>query len=149
MTPPDGLDAIKTLFGDPAVPGFEADHIVSFDLPYPLVYGTAMVRKSRCHRLMVPVFQAALSEVKSEGFADRASHYGGIFAQRAIRGNKTGRLSTHSWGIAIDLNPAQNALGTFGRMHPAIIAIMGRHGFLWGGYFKRRDPMHFQYATGY
>lgn len=149
MTPPDGLDEIKAAFGDPAVPDFEAASIVSFELPYPLVYGTAMVRKTQAHRLIAPVFVAALAEIKSEGFADRASHYGGIFAQRPIRGSKTGRLSTHSWGIAIDLNPAQNVLGTFGRMHPAVIAIMGRHGFLWGGYFKRRDPMHFQYATGY
>ena len=149
MNPPNGLDAIKALFGDPSAPGFEEANIISFDLPYPLVYGTAMVRRTRCHKLMVPVFQEALAEVKSEGFADRASHYGGIYAQRPIRGTKSGRLSTHSWGIAIDLNPAQNALGTFGRMHPAIIAIMGRHGFLWGGYFKRRDQMHFQYATGY
>ena len=108
-----------------------------------------MVRRSRCHRLMAPIFVEALADLKREGLADRASHYAGIYALRLIRGTKSGRVSTHSWGIAIDLNPHENKLGTFGRMHPGVIAVMAHHGFLWGGYFKRRDPMHFQYATGY
>lgn len=149
MMAPHGLEEITARFGDPSVPGWEAEHIVSFDLPYALVYGTAMVRRSRCHRLMVPVFVELLSDIKHEGLIERATHYGGIFATRSIRGSKTGRLSTHAWGIAIDLNPQENLLGTPGRMDPRVIALAGRHGFTWGGTFKRSDPMHFQYASGY
>lgn len=149
MTPPNGLHEIKELFGDPTIPGFEANHIVGFDLPYPLIYDKAMVQRARCHRLMVPVFQAALGELREKGLHDKATHYGGIVANRSIRGSRTGRLSTHAWGIAIDINPQENLLGTYGRLHPGIIAIMGRHGFFWGGFFNRCDPMHFQFCRGY
>jgi hypothetical protein len=35
-------------------------------------------------------------------------------------------------------------------MDPDVVAIFQHFGFLWGGEFHlRKDPMHFQYATGY
>lgn len=69
---------------------------------------------------------------------------------------KSFQLSTHSWAIAFDINPAQNRL-TATADSPLItdipyqwIAALERRGFLWGGHFKgRKDPMHFQYAHAY
>jgi hypothetical protein len=123
--------------------------LVTFDLPYSLVYGSAMVRRATGHKLLVSVFQAVLADIKYSGLIERATHYGGLYNDRPIRGSKHGRRSTHSWGIAIDINPEENGLGTAGRMDPRIISVFERHGFAWGGMFKRCDPMHFQYATGY
>jgi hypothetical protein len=58
-------------------------------------------------------------------------------------------ISLHAWGIAWDFDPEHNPLGSKGSMDPAIIEIFEARGFLWGGHFKgRKDPMHFQYATG-
>jgi hypothetical protein len=74
--------------------------------------------------------------------------FGGTFNFRAIRGKKA--LSMHSYGIAIDLDPAHNALGAkVGRMPKWVVAIFEKHGWFWGGKFKRRkDWQHFQFATG-
>ena len=148
MKAPHGLVEITAAFGHPTVRGFERANIVSFELPYPLIYGTAMVRKSRAHKLVVPHFIEALQAVKDQGLTESATHYAGIYQQRAIRGMPT-HLSTHSWGIAIDLNPDENRLGTAGHMDPRIIAVFEAAGFTWGGNFPRLDPMHFQYASGY
>jgi len=146
---PNGLDGIIATFGDCHRPGFEADSIVSFPVPYALVYGTAMVFHTRCHRALVPVFTSVLDAIKEAGLADRAAHYGGIYAQRSIRAFPK-FPSTHSWGIAIDLNPAENPLGGPSRQDPAVVAIFKKFGFVRGGEFKSRlDAMHFQYATGY
>jgi hypothetical protein len=147
MAPPSGLDQIRDTFGDCNAPDFEAKNIVLFELPYPLVYGNSMTRRSRCHRLMVPIFQAVLADLKAEGLSERVTHYGGIYNKRPIRGGS--RPSTHSWGIAIDVNPHQNLLGTPGRMRAEVVQLFAQHGFTWGGLFRRQDPMHFQYATGY
>lgn len=149
MRAPHGYEEIRSLFGDPAGPAFEAANVVVFDLPYQLWYAGGPVVRSRAHRLMVPIFQAVFSDLLGSGLSEHARDYGGIYANRAIRGSSSGRRSTHAWGIAVDINPAENALGTAGRMHEGVIQTFQRHGFQWGGLFRRKDPMHFQYATGY
>jgi hypothetical protein len=148
MRPPIGLDEIIATFGDPHAPDFEAREIVVFDLPYPLVYGSAMVRRSRCHRLLVPEFQFVFGELKRLELVESATEYAGIYAQRNIRGKRF--PSTHSWGIAVDMNPSENPLGQIGRQSPRVVEVFKSAGFTWGGEFKSRlDPMHFQFCRGY
>ena len=85
----------------------------------------------------------------SKGVSVQIKTFGGCYAYRPQR---TGtKLSTHSWGIAIDLNPESNEQGSMGNMNPQIIAMFEAAGFEWGGRWlpKRQDSMHFQFATGY
>jgi len=74
-------------------------------------------------------------------------------------GTKLEHLSNHCWGTAFDLNPSENPLGT-GRLFDLpfeIVQVLGKFGFFWGGYFKKKgaDYMHFQWgrkeppATGF
>jgi len=149
MLPPSGLDEILKAFGDPYSPDFERKNIVRFDLPYPLVFGTAMCYQARAHKLAVPAFLAVFSDLKGAGLIERATQYAGICAHRDIRAHP-GFTSMHAWGIAIDLNSEENPLGRPSRQDPAVVAIFKQHGFTWGGDFKSRlDPMHFQFATNY
>jgi hypothetical protein len=80
---------------------------------------------------------------------------GGSFNWRTIAGTK--RLSTHSFGIAIDLNPAlggywrwagreDGAVGVYANQVPKeLVQIMERFGFIWGGKWHHFDGMHFEY----
>jgi hypothetical protein len=61
------------------------------------------------------------------------------------------KLSNHSFGTAVDINPDTNANGssTFD-MPPEVVDAFERHGFRWGGRYKAVfnstiDPMHFEY----
>jgi hypothetical protein len=76
--------------------------------------------------------------------------FGGCFS---FRPQRTGtKLSTHAWGIALDLNPESNAQGTAGNMDARVVAIFKQAGFTWGGdwHGRVRDPIrHFQFCTGY
>jgi hypothetical protein len=149
MTPPNGyVEVIKT-FGDLHEPMFEGQNIDRLDLPYPLLYGTAMVTHTRCHRLLVPVFQAVFQAIKDAGLSDKAAHFSGIYAQRGIRAFPQ-HPSLHCWGVAIDLNAEDNPLGaTKSKQDPRMVGIFKDHGFMWGFEFhNRKDPMHFQFATG-
>ncbi|GHS94388.1 hypothetical protein FACS1894207_2500 [Bacteroidia bacterium] len=81
----------------------------------------------------------------------------GTFNWRVISG--TNRLSTHSYGIAIDLNTKysnywqwdcyckkENADLTYrNRIPQGIVDVFEKHGFIWGGKWYHYDTMHFEY----
>lgn len=81
----------------------------------------------------------------------------GTFYWRKIRGSN--RLSTHSFGIAIDLNTKYSnywqwdcrcssetiSLGYKNRIPQLIVDIFEKHGFIWGGKWYHYDTMHFEY----
>jgi hypothetical protein len=73
--------------------------------------------------------------------------YGGCFNWRSQRGAT--RLSTHCWGIAIDLRVSTCQRGTPGDMPRAIVEAFAEMGATWGGRFTVPDPGHFQFCSGY
>lgn len=151
---PVGLDEIIETFGrldddSQRNSQFEAAHITLFELPYPLIYADASVTRARCHRLLVQNFQKVFFDLKEAGLANQFKNYGGIYARRQIRG-QSAHPSTHSWGIAIDLEPDKYPLGSTKRFPDQVVRIFAAAGFFYGGDFKsRKDPMHFQFARGY
>lgn len=101
-----------------------------------------------CHRAILPQLRAALEEVRSEGLGHTidADDYGGCFSPRFIGLEPRGRLSHHTWGIAIDMNVTDNAFGTKADLDPRLVQIMERHGFTWGGRWLVPDGMHFEWV---
>lgn len=76
--------------------------------------------------------------------------FGGSFNFRKKRGGNS--LSTHSWGIAIDFDPANNAMGdTTPKLPLWVVDIFEEHGWSWGGRWLGRncDGMHFALCSGY
>ncbi len=146
---PVGLDEIIYTFGSLDTPDFEARYIVPFDLPYPLFYEGNKVSRSRCHYLIVENFQKAFQDIRTAGLQDQVRNYAGIYDRRPIRGQNA-HPSTHSWGIAIDLEPEKYPLGSSKRFSDEVVQIFENAGFFYGGDFKsRKDPMHFQFCKGY
>jgi hypothetical protein len=79
---------------------------------------------------------------------------GGTYNCRHVAG--TDQTSVHSWGAAIDLNPAFSDYWRWtrsagdgpaykNRIPMEIVAIFERHGFIWGGRWSHFDTMHFEY----
>lgn len=76
----------------------------------------------------------------------------GSFYWRKIAGEN--RLSSHSFGIAIDLGADAAPYWRWSRQMPhpmqksyptEIVRIMEEHGFIWGGKWHEYDLMHFEY----
>ncbi|HJR44498.1 MAG TPA: M15 family metallopeptidase [Actinomycetota bacterium] len=105
--------------------------------------------KVACHRTLIPQLRAALAEVRAEGLGHtiNTSQYGGCYGPRFIGLEPGGRLSHHTWGIAIDINVAENAFGTRPTQDPRLVAIMEDHGFTWGGRWLFPDGMHFEWVA--
>ena len=161
LAAPHGLDEICATFGDifgyiakdhTLGVGWQADFLARITLPFPLTISwdhSQSVSAMTCHKLLVSVFTGVFDRLQSGGLQSKITSFGGCFS---FRPQRTGtKLSTHAWGIAIDLNPETNLQGTAGNMDPAVIATFRDSGFEWGGDWqgKTRDPMHFQFCTGY
>ena len=159
--PPHGLDEICATFVDifgyieedhTLESAWQSDFLVRITLPFPLVVSwdhSQTVTAITCHRLLATAFANVFDRIQTGGLQNKVTSFGGCFS---FRPQRTGaKLSTHAWGIAIDLNPESNAQGSAGDMDPAVTAIFREAGFKWGGDWvgKTRDPMHFQFCTGY
>ncbi len=146
---PHGLDEIIHVFGSLSDPGFAAKNLMTFQLPYTLFYAGKPVNRASAHRLAVDNFVAAFKNIQDAGLASQFTEFNGIYAARPIRGQES-HPSTHSWGIAVDMEASKFPLGSHKRMPDGIIRAFQAAGFFYGGDFKsRKDPMHFQLATGY
>lgn len=126
-------------------------------LPYPMIIAWDKSKKINsivCHQKVAESLQRVLTRVSNEYTMDEINHhgfnlFGGCLNVRQIRGGS--RWSTHSWGIAIDIDPARNGLRT-----PWNKAYLGRpecrkfvqafkdEGWYSLGLERNYDPMHFQ-----
>jgi hypothetical protein len=114
------------------------------------------LRRLRCHKKVAASLSKVLDAIWAHYGKDQAKieaarmHLcGGVYNFRRARG--LARLSTHSWGVAIDLDPANNPLGrkwkkNAGMMPEPVIAAFKAEGWTWGGDWSRGDAMHFQAA---
>jgi hypothetical protein len=105
--------------------------------------------RARCHVGVVGDLSAALAEVAAAGLASEidvanANAYGGCFAPRYSR--TSGYLSRHSYGMALDTNTLSNCGGCRPQMNCDVVRIFRKHGFAWGGNFRRPDGMHFEWV---
>lgn len=159
--PPNSLQAIVQTFGniwnyvgdgDRPDPKWESQFMVSAKMPFAMPIDWAPQHSAssiRCHKLIAPLLQNVFADIVAKGLQKSVKTYGGGYNWRMKRGQS--KPSTHSWGIAIDLNARTNAMGTRGDMDPALVALFEGYGFTWGGRWSgaNKDPMHFQYCSGY
>lgn len=148
---PNGLKEIKANFGhitwEEAGGGnivitndWAKDNIITIDLP--------VVGRHAIHKKLKLVFEAVLNEIVGKGLDGEIIQFG-TWCPRHKMHDSTKGLSTHSWGIACDVNWATNMPGRVGDISRDIVAVFEKHGFEWGGRWSYRDDMHFQYAKGY
>jgi hypothetical protein len=132
-------------------------YLVRIDLPYPmrLAWDTdTTVNKMMCHKLVADKFKAVFNDLLIHYGYNKIKElgidlFGGCFNYRKMRGGSA--WSMHSWGIAIDLDPARNQLketsktARFARSeYKPMIDIFYSHGFINLGIEKNFDFMHFQ-----
>lgn len=91
-------------------------------------------------------------QIVEHNLAHEIKSYDGCYNLRLIRGFVAARddrsdsmpWSTHSWGVAIDLNAKTNQLGMEPQINRTIVRLFKERGWVWGGDFTRKDGMHFQ-----
>jgi hypothetical protein len=152
---PVGLDNILGCYGNPNNPEFWNNRMKFFVFPFHMITSWrpySMVGGAWAHKLVGEYIVDALEEIMAfKGLLylrdNSLDRYGGIHSHRVKRG--TDKLSTHAWGIAIDINPHLGQLGKVPSMPQFIINAFVKRGFSWGGAWPIPDGMHFQAARNY
>lgn len=145
-------------YGQPDDDG--SDYLVTIQLPYPmkLAWDTkTSVTKMRVHKLVADKFVAVFNDLLAHYGLKELQRlgidlFGGCFSFRKMRGGND--YSRHSWGIAIDLDPARNGLKQSSKTaqfakpeYKPMIDIFYRHGFLSLGKERNYDWMHFEIGS--
>lgn len=150
-------EQIIAKYGKPGDP----DNFTIITVPYPMRIAwdlSQTITRFQCHKLiatnLLNVFNDLLThyglvELQRLGI----DLFGGCVNVRLMRGSKK-KWSRHAWGLALDLNPAQNGLKTpwakaqFSKPdYKPMIEIFYKHGFFSLGKEKNYDAMHFEIAA--
>lgn len=158
MTPPRGQDAIRALYGDPrpyirddgtVSPIWEA-RMTTLEMPTPLPLGwnrQAFATRVRVNQAIVDEVKVVFAELEFGGLWSRLRTYDGGYTWRLQRGGS--KLSIHGLGGALDFDAPWNKLGMVPQMDREIVRVFERNGWTWGGRWRRKDGMHFQFGRGY
>lgn len=151
-------------YGNPASPVFKKK-LILWDVPDDIEIGV-IPKRIYCHPDLVGPLEKALRSLIAAGkVADAKGNptelktWDGCYNYRPIRGHEkkfdalmsegypnlaSKYLSTHAWGLAIDVNAFENRLGRTPKLSRAFVKCFTDQGFKWGGNFKRLDGMHFE-----
>jgi hypothetical protein len=137
--------------------GKSGSNLVTVPTPYPLKLAwnpSKIVTRLTCHKMVSSSLLGVLEGMKDHysfsGLSDLGLDlYGGVYNKRKMRGGS--KLSTHAWGVAIDLDPDHNQLKwdhTRARFAKSEYQFMrnafGEEGWVSLGESKDYDWMHFQ-----
>jgi len=158
----------RSIYGDPrgrnpsvVSPGWYARNMVLLPVPFRMTYAGKPMRGLMFHRAAAPHFARFFDLLMAEakGRQETLDHWGvsingGSFNYRLMRGLNT--LSMHSYGCALDLDPARNGLGDatprFAEF-PEVVRAFRASGLCWGADWdgdgssadqRRHDGMHLQ-----
>jgi len=159
--PHESVAALNAMFGDPRGANgqpsmlWEGANLVHWQPPYPMFYSDGVhtpMLHLRVHKKCLSTFDAAFHDVLATLGHDyivlhRLNVTGGTYCYRLERGGS--RLSVHSWGIAVDMDPGHNPFphqwrDGVGMLDLKFAEILMRHGFDWRGQQRDIDPMHLQ-----
>jgi len=148
---PDGIEEIIEYYGDPKEDdNWFKNNMIICTLPFSLrqSWNQKRIDRFHVHKLVEPAMRDALLEIEEYGGIIFLRQYmldqwGGVYADRNKRGSNI--PSTHSWGIAIDMNPSLGPNGGPSRVPYFIVRAFIRRGFE----NLKNDGMHNQACHGY
>ena len=160
--------ACRSIYGDPrgrnpslVSPAWYSTNMIRLPVPFRMTYAGQPLKGLMFHKAAAPHFAKLFDLLKEAAKGKQAtldqwgvSITGGSFNYRLMRGLNT--LSMHSFGCALDLDPARNGLGDatprFAEF-PEVIKAFRASGLCWGGDWdgdgssadqRRHDGMHLQ-----
>lgn len=103
------------------------------------------LEKIYCNKDAAESLKKVFNELISTKHHTEIKTFDGCFNIRYVRGS-TDKLSTHSYGLAIDMNAKDMPLGSESKWTKGFVEIWKKNGWTFGGDFKRLDPQHWSYC---
>lgn len=149
---------LRKKFGVPDYGGTFKKHMVQVQLPYTMWMDDMKITKTWMNKICADSLVRVLTYVWDENGRDydkikaqQLHVFSGTWNIRNMRGGHS--LSTHAFGLAIDIAAPYNMLGkkpgynkySFTE-NSLIVKAFKEEGWVWGGPWSRPDGMHFQAA---
>lgn len=157
----------KSIYGNPVgrhglvSPTWERNNLALIVPPFKMAMGEIKITRIRVNKACAASLLRVLENLRDAANGRQedldfwgVSRFGGCFNYRPMRGLST--LSMHSYGCAVDLDPARNGLGDrtprFAEF-PVVLEAFRAEGWKWGGDWngngltsdeRRCDGMHWQ-----
>lgn len=148
---PVGWAQLISVYGIPEdTATWQRQNLATVSFPWgatPLGWG-GTATKVRVNKKVVEVYECFFDHLYVTGDYALIKTYDGTWNYRLKRASGH-ELSTHSFGIPIDLNKEGNELGKPGTQPWHIVEASRLFGFEWGGLWSYRDAMHFQLCSGF
>ena len=111
-------------------------------------YSIAGLGPLTCHRLLRSQLRSAFEGLGEQELPSVVEDDAGAgcYVPRFLNWDPTSFLSHHSWGVALDLNVAENPYGSEGSQNARLVRALEESGFTWGGRYLIPDPMHFEWS---
>ena len=119
-------------------PTWVESHIVSQTLP---VFGTVT-----CHAKTLKYLMSVADRLAASAQADPITGVGDCYAPEAAPDDPSGPFTGRPFGAVIDLNPGQNRPGDEPQQDTAVVRLMYRAGFGWGGRDAYQQGARFRYV---
>ena len=137
---------LYTRYGDPRESGFEQKWLQQWEIKEHFEWFPKA--KICIHKHFRPYLEAALSEIFAMNLQSEIRTVDDDYTVRMIKGS-TDVLSTHSWGVSIDMNALANPVGSNGIWSEPFLTVMRRHKIFCGqDWLGRKEPMHFSMVDG-
>lgn len=148
-------DEIEKVYGKPG----DTSNLITIDIPYPMRLSwdhSIKVSRLTCHKKVADSLLSILNHLLDHYGLERLQKlgidiFGGCYNLRPMRGTDEDdeKWSTHSWGIAFDLDPLNNRLkwgsdmATFATpAYKPMLRIFEIHGWYNLGVYRNFDWMH-------
>jgi hypothetical protein len=106
---------------------------------------TRKISAFKINKDVTPQLDKAIENLRLVGKLSEWKEMRASLAIREVFG-VAGSLSTHSYGLAIDINPTTNKWGEAPSLSNDFVKSFTDAGWTWGGYFSKKDGMHFSLA---
>lgn len=134
------------MYGDPRIKGWGNKWMVLWKIQNDFPWFPAF--KMFIHKDFKQKLMVAFKQLELKGVHNEIKSFDGCYNLRFVRGSQA-TLSTHSWGVAIDLNAKENPLGSEGKWSYEFIKTMLDNEIFCGqNWTGRKDPMHFSLMNG-
>lgn len=151
-SPPDYSD-LEKLYGkiENGIWMESPKHMRVFDVPKFVTYwgNTASKKHTKqifCNQAIHAPLMQALLNLQDARILDELNTFDGCYNVRMVRGSTT-KWSTHSWGMALDVNAFGNELGRVPTVSKQFVDCWKAAGWNWGGDYKRLDGMHYAFVN--
>jgi len=136
---------LYTRYDDPRDPGWQNKWIHTWHVQK--LHPWFPVKEIKVHKHFWPLLDAAFFELERKGLHREIKTFDACL--QIIHLPDSPVLSVHSWGVAIDMNAADNPRGSLGGWSKDFLDVMAKNGIFCGQTWRGvTEPMHFSMVDG-